>query len=164
MKSEFVEIHLACGNSDYACVYTVRKNMRRRLPTLLELGANELKGQMAIRPLSEFKRSLVEDQLTTPGTTKVTLTLVTDVFGNPVPGVKVTFVVPNTGPSGTFAGSAIVTTNANGIAAAPSLTANTHAGAFTVMASIANLATPAKFSLTNLAGAPFKIIAAAGTR
>ena len=44
--------------------------------------------------------------------------LVTDSFGNPVSGVKVTFTAPSTGPGGKFSGklTAIATTAANGIA------------------------------------------------
>src|SRR5262249_43943568 len=47
---------------------------------------------------------------------------VTDSFGNPVPGVPVTFAAPGSGASGTFPGgvrSVIVTTNASGLATAP---------------------------------------------
>ncbi len=81
-------------------------------------------------------------------------TTVVDAYSNPVPNVTVTFTAPGSGASGTFAapGSGItasVTTNASGIATAPTLTANFVAGSVTVTASVAGVATPASFSLTN---------------
>jgi streptogramin lyase len=76
---------------------------------------------------------------------------VVDAFQNPVPGVTVTFTAPVSGPGGTFAGkrSVKVTTGADGIAAAPALTANSQAGDFTVTATVAGLGTPASFRLTS---------------
>jgi hypothetical protein len=77
---------------------------------------------------------------------------VTDVHGNPVVGVPVTFTLPTTGVSGTFAGSATVLTGAGGIATAPALTADTVSGSFHVVASVAGLSGLARFTLTNVAG------------
>jgi hypothetical protein len=75
---------------------------------------------------------------------------VTDMFGNPVSGALVTFTVHATaGAGGVFAGSATVTTDSNGIATAPSLTANDTAGSFTVTATTAGVSKPATFHLTN---------------
>ena len=62
-----------------------------------------------------------------------------------------TFAAPTSGASATFGGSATVTTNASGIATAPTLTANGTAGSYTVTASVAGVTTPASFSLTNTA-------------
>jgi hypothetical protein len=87
---------------------------------------------------------------------------VLDGFGNPVSGVSVTFTAPASGASGTFGGSATVATNASGRATAPSFTANTTAGSYSVAAASGAL-TPASFSLTNLAGPPTSIVATAGT-
>jgi len=88
---------------------------------------------------------------------------VTDQFGNPVAGVKVTFTAPNSGPGGTFVGklTATATTNANGVAIAPAFTANAHPGGFTVIASISGAHT--SFSLTNLVGPAAKIVAVSKT-
>src|SRR5262249_15835661 len=62
--------------------------------------------------------------------------MVRDVFGNGVPGASVTFGAPaTTGPSGTFGGTPIATTNAAGVATAPTFTADTFAGSFQVSAS-----------------------------
>jgi hypothetical protein len=72
---------------------------------------------------------------------------VTDAFGNPVPGISVTFAAPAGGPGGTFAGSPLVTTDAAGRATAPAFTANAAAGSYTVTASAGGLAV--SFSLTN---------------
>ena len=78
--------------------------------------------------------------------------LVQDSFGNPVSGATVTFLPPSTGPSGSFGGLTTVTTDSQGVATSPTLTANSQAGPFTVTAATAGAATPAGFSLTNLPG------------
>jgi hypothetical protein len=92
---------------------------------------------------------------------------VEDAGGNPVSGTTVTFAVPGSGPSGTFAGGLTTvqeTTNAAGKATAPVLTANSKAGGpYNVTASVTGISTPANFALTNLAGAPSSITATAGT-
>jgi hypothetical protein len=89
--------------------------------------------------------------------------VVKDASNNPLSGVTVTFAAPATGASGSFSGSAIVTTNASGIATAPAFTANGVAGGYTVTASVTGVATKASFSLTNLAGAPASVSASMGT-
>ncbi|MBY0506171.1 MAG: Ig-like domain-containing protein [Bryobacteraceae bacterium] len=79
---------------------------------------------------------------------------VTDVNGNPVGGVTVTFTAPNAGASGTFPGgllTATATTNASGVATAPIFTANnTIGGPYNVVASASGADTPANFALRNL--------------
>src|SRR6202021_878158 len=75
--------------------------------------------------------------------------LVTDSYGNPVANVLVTFSVPTFGASGTFNANATVLTNAQGIATAPTLTANHQPGTFTLTATAAGVASPAGFTLTN---------------
>jgi hypothetical protein len=99
---------------------------------------------------------------------------VLDANGTPIEGRSVTFVLgagqgatgatgaegsnPTGGASGaTFAdGSTQATelTNASGVASSPLLTANAVAGAFSATATVTGLATPATFSLDNLAGTP----------
>jgi hypothetical protein len=73
---------------------------------------------------------------------------VTDSGGKAVNGATVTFTVPSSGPSAVFSGSSSVTTNTNGVATAPALTANNLAGGYTVTASVAGGGV-ATFSLTN---------------
>ena len=75
---------------------------------------------------------------------------VTDSFGNQVPNVSVTFAAPaQTGPSGTFSGSATVTTDSTGTATAPTFTANGNAGGpYNVTAMAGSLSVT--FSETNL--------------
>ncbi len=79
---------------------------------------------------------------------------VTDIFGNPVSGVSVTFTAPGTGAGGTFGGGTATdteATDANGVATSQPFTAGTVAGSFVVTASVG---TPtALFSMTNLPGA-----------
>lgn len=86
-----------------------------------------------------------------------------DQFGNPVSGASVTFNLPGSGPSGTFAGSATVVTNAAGLATANALTANTVAGTFQVDATVAGVGTPASYTLTNLPGAAALFSIVSGT-
>jgi hypothetical protein len=81
---------------------------------------------------------------------------VTDADKNRVPGVVVTFSAPSSGPSGTFAGAsytASVTTNASGIAVAPTFSANDVEGGYIVTAAVAGGSPPATFSMVNQAGA-----------
>lgn len=75
---------------------------------------------------------------------------VTDAAGNGISGAGVTFTAPSSGPSGSFAGAATVTTGFNGLATAPVLTADGIAGDFMATASESGLSSPAAFSLTNL--------------
>jgi len=76
---------------------------------------------------------------------------VQDALGNGIPNVAVTFAAPSTGASVTFSGPATVTTGIGG-AAAISVTANSQVGSFQVTASAPGIATPAVFTLTNVAG------------
>jgi CSLREA domain-containing protein len=98
-------------------------------------------------------------QQTTVGTAFPTnlAATVTDDQGNLLPGWSVTFAAPAaSGPSGTFAGGiTTATTDDSGVATAPTFTANTHAGGYSVAANLTGtgLATPASFTLTNLPGA-----------
>lgn len=85
---------------------------------------------------------------------------VLDTNGDPVAGVSVTFTAPQVTnlPTGTFTGqvpTATAITDANGVATAPVLTANTVAGSFTVTATIGTLT--ANFNLTNIAAAASKL-------
>jgi len=78
--------------------------------------------------------------------------VVRDANGNPLASIVVTFTAPGTGASGTFAGgglTAIVTTNAQGIAIAPTFTANSTVGSYNVLATVAGVTTPATFILVN---------------
>ncbi len=89
---------------------------------------------------------------------------VRDTFNNPVPNRQVTFNVPSSGPSGTFAGGVnIAMTDNAGIAQAPVLTANGAAGQWTATATVVGASTPAAFLLTNNPGLPSSIIATSGT-
>ena len=107
----------------------------------------------------------------TPQTAPINATFTTqlqatvkDKGNNPVSGVIVTFTAPASGASGTFVGGVnTATTNASGIATAAVLTANGTEGAYSLTATVAGVATPATFSLTNSAGPPASITATAGT-
>ncbi len=89
---------------------------------------------------------------------------VTDASNNPVSNVTVTFNVPGSGASGSFAGGVnTALTDSAGIATARTLTANLVAGPFTVNASATGVGAPAPFSLTNTSGAAATIVAFAGT-
>jgi hypothetical protein len=75
---------------------------------------------------------------------------VRDANNNPVSGVTVTFTVPTSGPSASFAGAAAAVTNASGVATASPLTANGQMGTYNVTATVSGAAT-ASFSLANTA-------------
>lgn len=78
---------------------------------------------------------------------------VEDSFGNPVPGVQVTFAAPASGASGTFAGTTsnevTVVTDTSGVAVAPTFYANSTAGGYVVKASVSGLGQQAGFALVN---------------
>jgi hypothetical protein len=78
---------------------------------------------------------------------------VVDANNNPLSGVPVTFSAPSSGAGATFSGSstASVVTGANGIATAPSVTANSQIGSYSITATATGIATSAVFSLTNSA-------------
>jgi hypothetical protein len=80
---------------------------------------------------------------------------VVDTVGNPVSGATVNFSAPNSGASGTFAGtgtrSASALTDQAGVALASSFTANSQQGTYNVTASVAGLSGSVSFALTNAA-------------
>ena len=88
--------------------------------------------------------------------------LVTDASKKPIAGIAVVFEVPSTGAGAFAAGSVMVVTNSQGIATSPILIANTTAGTFSVLASVAGLATPVAFSLTNTGAAAVSVTAVNG--
>ncbi len=88
---------------------------------------------------------------------------VTDQFGNPISGATVTFVDPNSGAGVAFPNGTTATTNAQGQASV-NVTANTSAGFYTVMASVAGVTTPASFALANNPDAPAAIVTASGAQ
>jgi len=78
--------------------------------------------------------------------------VVRDFLGNPVPRVTVTFTVPASGASGAFLGgvtTATAVTDSSGVAAAPTFTANSVAGAIRVTVTAVGVSSPAVFNLTN---------------
>ncbi len=95
---------------------------------------------------------------------KKLMATVEDAFGNAVAGATVTFNVPGSGASGTFAGGVnTAKTNANGVATSPVFTANTTAGVYMVTAMVGAHNTSPGFTLTNQAGPPASITATGGT-
>jgi hypothetical protein len=92
---------------------------------------------------------------------------VLDAYGDPISGATVSFTVVTTnGANATFAGggaSATAQTSEAGTAASPALIAGSTVGPFTVMASVSGVSTPATFTLTNLASAPYAMTAGAGS-
>ncbi len=91
--------------------------------------------------------------------------ILTDTFGNLVPGIGVTFSAPfgSGQPGGSFSNGQnqqIYNTNSAGVALA-SLKANTVAGGFNLSASYSSLT--ANFNLTNLAGPPASLTAYSGS-
>jgi hypothetical protein len=80
---------------------------------------------------------------------------VLDSANNPAFNVVVQFSAPTTGPSGFFSGgatSALVATDASGVATAPAFTANNLSGQYVVLASVAGINSPAVFNLMSRTG------------
>jgi hypothetical protein len=108
---------------------------------------------VATGPPSSVTPSAGTPQSTTVNTGFATLqALVKDASANPISGASVTFTSPSSGASALFGGttSSTATTNSSGVATAAA-TANGTVGAYVVTASVAGVATPASFSLTNVA-------------
>ncbi len=86
-------------------------------------------------------------------------------YGQPTPGVPVTFAAPTTGASGVFGSSGssgIFATGSNGVVTTPSFTANSIAGSYTVTASVGT--SVVDFTLTNSAAScTFTVAPASGT-
>ncbi len=86
--------------------------------------------------------------------------IVRDASNNPISGVTVIFTAPSSGASGIFSANGIfgtlntfATTDAAGVATIPaSFYANAITGSFDVVATVAGIATPAFFNLTNQVG------------
>lgn len=81
---------------------------------------------------------------------------VVDGQGQGVPDVPVSFSLPAAGATARFAGdaaTAVALSDALGVAASPLLTATGEAGSFTAQASVAGVAQPALFALSNVAAA-----------
>jgi large repetitive protein len=76
---------------------------------------------------------------------------VQDALGSPVAGVTVTFAAPINGPSALFGAlpAATTVTGANGLATSFIPTANGSVGQYSVVASVAGLASTASFTLSN---------------
>ena len=90
--------------------------------------------------------------------------VVRDGASNPVPGVTVTFAPPVSGASGTFFGGVnTAVSNGSGIATSPIFKANSTLGGYNVAATVAGVATPANFALTNTPGAPASVTVVSGT-
>ena len=88
---------------------------------------------------------------------------VTDRYGNPISGIRVTLTAPSSGAGGHFSNgstSIAVATNAARRRRA-AFTANTKPGSYSVTAAVAG-STPASFSLTNDVRTPAKITVTAG--
>ena len=93
---------------------------------------------------------------------------VTDASGQPLEGASVTFTISQSahGAGASFVGGgsqAVVLADANGVAAAPALVANTTAGDFTVTASATGASGSASFTLLNRAAAPATATAGAAS-
>ncbi len=88
---------------------------------------------------------------------------VLDASGNPVAGVTVTFSAPSSGAGGAFAaGGNTAVTDAHGVAVSGVFTADATTGSYSVMATVAGVATPAAFALTNTPGPTITVYSGSG--
>jgi hypothetical protein len=119
-----------------------------------------------VAPPPELSALFGNNETTIVGTAFGTLleAQVTDASGNPLPGYPVMFTVNNAsnGAGASFGSGTVVTvtTNAEGLAIAPVLTADTVAGSFSATASVSGASTT--FLLTNISGAPAKVTVVGG--
>jgi len=136
-----------------------------------ELGATPIDLFLAFGPPASITATAGNNQHATVATAFGTLlqAVFDDSSGNPVPGIAATFTAPSSGPSGTFpsgALSAVAVSNAQGVATAPSFTANTIAGSYAISVGFTNpppgFTTPGVFSLTNDPGAPSSLALVSG--
>ncbi len=125
-------------------------------------GQCDADGKCAPLPPAAIAVSAGSGQSTTVGTGFPTAlrALVTNTLGQPVEDATVTFSVAASGASATL-DSVTAVTDVDGIASVTA-TASTVAGAHTITASVAGVATTAAFSLTNLAGPAAAIAASSG--
>ncbi|HVX10130.1 MAG TPA: Ig-like domain-containing protein [Pirellulales bacterium] len=86
---------------------------------------------------------------------------VSDQYGNPVPGVTVTFADAAPAAGALFSGSSTVVTDGQGEVDEP-VTADTVAGAYTVTAAASGVNTSANFNLTNEPGSAASIAVVSG--
>ncbi|HQU85366.1 MAG TPA: choice-of-anchor Q domain-containing protein [Pyrinomonadaceae bacterium] len=85
---------------------------------------------------------------------------VTDGNEVPLSGVNVTFTAPSSDASGTFTGgttTAVVTTDVDGYATAPTFTANGSVGNYIVTATVPDANSSVEFNLTNVAPMTFTV-------
>ena len=121
-------------------------------------GGDRGRGEHRQRPVRQSWRSVRAQPLTVN---------VLDSYGDPISGATVSFtVVTNNGATATFVGGGASTTaqtSEAGTATSPALVAGSAVGSFTVMASVSGVNTPATFTLTDLASAPYAMTAGAGS-
>ncbi len=99
-----------------------------------------------------------DNQNTTVGTafTAPLQATVEDAYGNPTPGISVSFAAPAVGASATFNNSTPVTNN-NGVVSVTA-TAGTVSGNYNVNATVSGVSTPTIFSETNNPAAPSQLV------
>jgi predicted outer membrane repeat protein len=90
----------------------------------------------AVEPLTFAITSTSGGQHVTVGQPFNTLLAHVTENGFDISGAVVSFAAPTSGPSGTFTGNPTVTTDVSGMVAAPTFTANFHAGSYNVRASL----------------------------
>jgi hypothetical protein len=134
------------------CLPTDQRGLQRPQGSRCDIGSYEYKVPGAASVLGilggNYQTSLSGDRFGSP-----LKAYVVDQFGSPVQGVKVTFTLPSSGASAKFGSklTASVTTDINGIATAPTLTANHQPGSYTVRVAASGLShSPSTLDLTNL--------------
>ncbi len=135
--------------------YTVAAHLGDASATFALTNAPDAPAAIAVVPGGTPQAATVRAKFAAP----LAVTVV-DRFGNPTPGITVAFAAPASGATASL-DAATATTGADGQTAVRA-TAGAFAGGYAVMASVAGVATPATFALTNLAGAPATIAVTGG--
>ena len=154
----------AVPGTEGACPVVDQRNISRPIDgnhdgiAVCDIGAFELTGDVS-EPYYVFMYSGGGQQAwVTDPFAEFFQAVVTDQSGNSVSGVSVVFTAPDSGPSGTFAGTGTneisVMTDENGIAEAPEFTANNKVGVFEVYASVGEIISEYPIPLENKNHAP----------
>ncbi len=132
-----------------ACPATDQRGVARNIPC--DIGAYEHSAPGAASAMHPVQGNSMRIIPNSSSSSPLSV-IVVDVYGNPVPGINVTFTAPESGPSGVFSASGTRTTQAsstlNGLASAGELVANDILGAYIVSATADGLQ-GVDFSLNN---------------
>jgi hypothetical protein len=153
-------VNNSCTPALTAALTTDQRDFARKVGAHVDIGAFEVGYTISVTGGSG-QSTPINTAFATQMQATVTLS------GSPASGITVTFTAPATGPSGTFVGNLTtvnVITDANGVATAPTFSANGVAGGPYNVVSSQNAGPSANFALTNDKGSQTVTFAPIGFR